>query len=301
MYTWNDLGYSLSPNNAGGSGTQVRSEVPGVWKAGWQALFFGLGVAGPVLYENNEVGQCGGYVDWICQAVAEQATLGYPSASTLEHVQQVSVGYYADRIRIPVLLSQGQHDSLFNLNEAVATYDQLRAQGNEVRMLWQSWGHTAGTPVAGELDTGTLEAGSADLRDSYQGRVYTDWMAHWLKDEPNDLGPAVRYFRDYAYEAAGRGRRRARRGHRGVRQRRRLPGRARRCRCRCPAAATLVRPGEPVEAGSAVFTATGGAPGTSTGEAVTGAAPPQQDAPGTAADWTTAALRRRSTSPASPS
>ena len=292
VYTWNDLGYSLSPNNAGGSGTQVRSEVPGVWKSGWQALFFTLGVAGPVIYRGNQAGACGGYPMWICQAVAEQATLGYPSASTVQHVKDVSVGYYADQIKIPVLLSQGQKDSLFNLNEAIATYDQLRAQGNTVRMVWQSWGHTQGTPVPGELNTGTLEPGSADLRDTVQGRIYTDWFAHWLKDQPTDLGPAVRYFRDWAYTApadptdkaaalaaASKAYGSAGRFPVGTALPLSLSG-----------GNALVGPKEKVAAGSASFASTGGTAPTSTGEAITGGSLPQQDAPGTAARWTGAPL-----------
>lgn len=140
-----------------------------MWKLGWHSLFFGLGVAAPVLGSTpplEDPTYCGGYTPWVCQAYVEQATLGSPSQSTIDHIKQVSTGYYIDKVKIPVLLSQGQADSLFNIHEAVATYDQLTAQGNEVRMLWQSWGHTAGTPVAGELDTGTLEPGTADLRDT---------------------------------------------------------------------------------------------------------------------------------------
>ena len=86
-YTWNDLAHSLSPNAAGGTGTSVTSEVPGIWKSAWQGLFFGLGVAAPVTNPENEAGTCGGYTPWICQAVAEQATLGYPSASTVAHTR----------------------------------------------------------------------------------------------------------------------------------------------------------------------------------------------------------------------
>ncbi|MFN2522945.1 MAG: alpha/beta hydrolase family protein, partial [Mycobacteriales bacterium] len=194
IYTWNDLGYSLSPNNAGhASSTDVSSTTPGIWKAGWQALFFGLGAGGNVLYPGSDPNTCGDYPLWICQAVAEEATLGYPSASTLAHVKQVSVSSYANKIRIPVLFSQGQKDSLFNLNEAIDTYSTLQAQGNTVRMVWQSWGHTSGTPVPGELDAGTLSPGSGHLTQSVQGRIFTDWMAHWLRDAPTDLGPAVRY------------------------------------------------------------------------------------------------------------
>lgn len=292
-YTWNDLGYSLSPNNAGGRGTQVRSEVPGVWKEGWQALFFGLGVAGPVINQGNELGTCGGYVPWICQAVAEQATLGFPSAATLEKVKGVSVGYYAEQVKVPVLLQQGQADSLFNLAEAAATYDQLRRQGNVVRMLWQSWGHTVGDPVPGELDTGTLEPGTARLTDTYQGRVITDWMARWLKDEPTDLGPAVRYFRDYAYTPpADPGDRAA-----ALRAATAAYGSAPSYPIGMPAPYALsggdaiVAPGQPVQPGSASFVSTGATPPTNSGEVVIAAArPPELDAPGTFARWTGAPL-----------
>ncbi|MBC7375733.1 MAG: ABC transporter ATP-binding protein [Frankiales bacterium] len=291
-YTWNDLGYSLTPNNAGGSGTRVTSEVPGVWKQGWQALFFGLGVAGPALYPGNEPGTCGGYAPWICQAVAEEATLGYPSAATLAKVKDVSVGYYAQKIKIPVLFSQGQRDSLFTIAEAVATYDQLRKQGNTVRMVWQSWGHTVGDPVAGELDTGTLAPGSARLTDTYQGRIITDWMAHWLKDAPTDLGPAVRYFRDYAYTAPTNTGDKAAALRAATAAYGSAPsypvGRA--TPFSLSAGTALVAPGRPVTAGRATFAATGGSAPTSTGEIITGTAPAQKaDAPGTFATWTGAA------------
>jgi hypothetical protein len=114
----------------------VNSEVPGIWKSAWQGLFFGLGVVAPVTNPDNEAGTCGGYTPWIHQAVAEQATLGYPSPETVAHTRDVSVGSYVSRIKVPVLLSQGQRDSLFTLNEVVATYDQLRRQGATVRMVW---------------------------------------------------------------------------------------------------------------------------------------------------------------------
>ncbi len=291
IYTWNDLGYSLSPNNGGGAGTQVRSETPGVWKEGWQALFFGLGVAGPVAYPGNEPGQCGGYVPWICQAVAEQATLGYPSATTLEHVKGVSVGYYAEKIKIPVLFSQGQQDSLFNINEAVATYEQLRRQGNTVRMVWQSWGHTAGTPVAGELDPGTLEPGSGSLAETVQGRVFTDWMAHWLKDAPTDLGPAVRYFRDYAYTAPADPTDVAASLAAATKAYASAPAYpvGRPTSLRLSGGDSLVTAGEAVKAGSTSFATAGGTAPTSTGEQVLSGTPPTaMDAPGTFAAWTSA-------------
>jgi predicted acyl esterase len=295
IYTWNDLGYSLAPNNAGQqSPTAVTSPTPGIWKSAWHSLFFGLGVAGPVVYPGNTPSTCGGYVQWVCRAYVDNASLSMPSQETLEHVAQNSVGFHLPDVKIPVLLSQGQKDSLFNLNEAIATYDALQAQGNEVRMVWQSWGHTDGRPVAGELATGTLEPGSADLRDTVQGRIFSDWMAHWLKDEPTDLGPAVRYFRDWAYTPP---------------QDQADPAAALQAASAAYASAdgypvgrstpfslsggdSLVAPGEPVEDGSARFLASGTTVPTNTGEVVFGPRPPQVDPPGTFAAWTSAPVEQ---------
>lgn len=292
-YTWNDLGYALSPNNAGGTGTQVTSDVPGIWKSAWQGLFFGLGVTAPVTNPENEPTTCGGYVPWICQAVAEEATLGYPSASTVGHTQDVSVASYAERIRIPVLLSQGQRDSLFNLNEAVATYDTLRRQGSTVRMVWQSWGHTSSEPVPGELDTGTLEPGTGALTATYQGRIVSDWMAHWLKDAKTDLGPAVRYFRDWQYTAPADPTDRA--GALAAATQAYAAADAypigTSTRYALSGGRALAAPGEPVLPGSATFVSTGSTVPTNTGEVVVDAAAlPALDPPGTFARWTGAPL-----------
>jgi predicted acyl esterase len=293
VYTWHDLGYSLAPNNAGqATDTGVTSATPGIWKSAWHSLFFGLGVAGPVIYRGNSGDGCGGYVPWVCQAYAENSTVGVPSQATLDRVADVSVGSYIDKIRIPVLLSQGQKDSLFNLNEAVATFTALQEQGTPARMVWQSWGHTSGDPVPGELDAGTTTPGTGNLLGTVQGRIFTDWMAHWLKDEPTDLGPAVRYFRDYAYEPpedpgdAEAAFRAVDKAYAGAG---RYPvGRA--TPLYLSGGSTLVDDADDVRAGSATFAATGTVPPTNTGEAVRGGGLPQHDAPGTSVRWTSAPL-----------
>ena len=72
---------------------------------------------------------------------------------TSTFARHASVSSYVDRIRIPTLLMQGENDTLFNLQEAAATYRALQAQGTPVKMVWQSWGHSGGgTPAPGELD-----------------------------------------------------------------------------------------------------------------------------------------------------
>ncbi len=293
IYTWNDLGYSLAPNN-GGPKSGVSTDTAGIWKAGWHSVFTGLGVAGPLTNQQNPATTCGGYAPWVCRSFVELVTQGYPSEQSRARQRQVSVASYLDKIKIPVLLSQGQADSLFNLNEAAATYQGLRAQGTPVRMLWQSWGHTVTTPVAGELDNGTLAPGSGRFLQTYQGKVFSDWFAHWLRDVPNDLGPSVRYFRDHAYVPPAAGATPAAQLAAATA----AYGTSTRYPVGSPVKALLsggsrlVPAGTPVAAGSASFVATSSVVPTNSGEAITGAAPPPLDAPGTVATWTTSALAK---------
>ena len=51
-----------------------------------------------------------------------------------------------EMVKEVLVLVQGQKDTLFNLNEAVATYRSLQAQKTPVKMIWQSWGHSDSTP-----------------------------------------------------------------------------------------------------------------------------------------------------------
>jgi ABC-2 type transport system ATP-binding protein len=121
-----------------------------------------------------------------------------------------------------------------------------------------------------------------------QGRIITDWMARWLKDEPTDLGPAVRYFRDYAYTAPSDPTDKAAALKSATAAYASAPGYpvGRATALRLSGGEALVGPGEPVEAGSAMFTSTGASAPTSSGEVITGSGPPQVDAPGTFARWT---------------
>jgi ABC-2 type transport system ATP-binding protein len=59
-------------------------------------------------------------------------------------------------------------------------------------MIWQSWGHSKGTPAPGELDMS-----AAGLHNTYLGRRFLAWFDHYLKDLPTQTGPAFAYFRDW--------------------------------------------------------------------------------------------------------
>ena len=184
LITWNDLSYSLAPNNTSlPSATSVSSRTPGTEKLDWTSLFFGLGIADGVegtvaTSDPTRLGPCPNFADQACVAKAQMDALGYPIDSTTAFARNASVTSYMSRIRIPTLLGQGQADTLFTLHEAAATYTALRAQHVPVKMIWQQWGHSHGA-LPGEFDLGKPDT-------NYEGRVITRWFDHYLKG----TGPA---------------------------------------------------------------------------------------------------------------
>ena len=193
--TWNDLQYSLAPNNTSFT-SGVTPGDPGTEKFIWSSLFFGVGIEdginGVSIDPSRMVG-CPNFRTEACDAKAQLDALGYPLPSTIDLTKQVSVAYYLNKIKIPTLLVQGEADTLFNLQEAVATYRALKAQGTTVKMIWQSWGHSQSTPAPGELDmTGTNLAGT------YEGSRIIGWFAHYLSNDGTaSTGPAFAYFRPW--------------------------------------------------------------------------------------------------------
>jgi ABC-2 type transport system ATP-binding protein len=97
-----------------------------------------------------------------------------------------------NKIKIPVLLIQGENDTLFNLNEAVATFSALRAQHTPVKMIWQSWGHSDSTPAPGEIDLS-----NPNPKTQYETQRVAAWFNHYLKGTSADTGPLFSYFRPW--------------------------------------------------------------------------------------------------------
>jgi ABC-2 type transport system ATP-binding protein len=191
--TWNDLSYSLAPNNTG-QVEGVTYGTPGVAKKDWIALFFGIGIADGLQNTTTDptrnVG-CPNFADQACLSAAQLQSVGYPDAATLALARHASVSSYISKIKIPTLLVQGEHDTLFNIQEAVATYRALQAQGTDVAMSWFSGGHS-GDAVAGDLDL----SGGVDA--SHQGRRWISWMDRYVRgDASAGAGPKFEYFRDW--------------------------------------------------------------------------------------------------------
>jgi ABC-2 type transport system ATP-binding protein len=201
LITWNDLRYSLAPNNTSfTTGTTYADTNPGTEKLGWTNLFFGLGIVdgveGATIDPTRVVG-CPNFVLEACAAKGTLDTLGYPTAQTFALTDRVSVGHYVDRVRVPTFLVQGENDTLFNLQEAVATYRALKQRGVPVSMAWQSWGHSGGAHGLSGAAPGELDLTGGHIEDTYLGLRIKNWFDHWLKGTHVSTGPEFAYFRDW--------------------------------------------------------------------------------------------------------
>lgn len=205
LITWNDLAYSLDPDNAVGQGSRT---VPGAFKWQWTNGFYLIGETQPLTVPNLDPTRinslsCLHFVTRACAIIRTLNSGSYPAEATadlLAYAHSVSPVSYLNRVKAPTLLVQGQADTLFNLNEATATYKTLKAQGTTAKMVWQSWGHSGGTtdPAVGELD---LSQG--DLESSYVGRRILAWLDRYLLQRKNtDTGPAFAYYRDWITDPA---------------------------------------------------------------------------------------------------
>lgn len=199
LITWNDLAYALAPNNTGAR-AGVTSDTPGVFKWQWTNGFYLIGEGQPLLNPSLDPSRfnrldCLHFAAQACETIRLLNSGRYPADRTramLDYARSVSPVSYLDRVKAPTLIVQGQADSLFNLNEATATYKTLKAQGTTAKMIWQSWGHSGGQ-VPGELDLG-----EGNLETSYVGRRVLAWFDRYLqKKADTDTGPEFSYYRSW--------------------------------------------------------------------------------------------------------
>lgn len=199
--TWNDLSYSLAPNDTDFD-RGVTSNSPGTEKFQWVSLFFGIGVAdtgsGTIGgQDQSHLGPCPNFADSACSIKAQMDATGYPDDAGIKVARHASVTNYMSQIKIPTFLAQGQVDTLFNLNESVATYNALRAQGTPVKLLWRSAGHSGGGLGASEDDEANPEAG-------YAGRAYVEWFDYYLRGIGDPPKLDFSYYRDWVKYPAGK-------------------------------------------------------------------------------------------------
>ena len=222
--TWNNLRYSLDPNNRVVPGDRTgfthTLNVQGVFKQEWTSLFFASGNTQPANGNGGcpEVKQasgdpveiagattCQGFYLAVCELYDQLTATGDSDAEGRRLVARASASTFLRDVDVPVLLVQGQSDTLFNLNDAASTFTALRRRSVPVGMIWNSGGH-GGYPSA----PGECEAYDGKVRTvRTMSRCYLPlrslgWMDHWLRHTRAGRGPAFTFFRDWArYDGSG--------------------------------------------------------------------------------------------------
>jgi X-Pro dipeptidyl-peptidase (S15 family)/X-Pro dipeptidyl-peptidase C-terminal non-catalytic domain len=191
--TWNDLSNSLAPNNAGPGDTAgtaktpSTTKTPGTTKLTWAGAFSGIGIFDGAEYAQQDpqrmVG-CPNFADFVCPALVSGGSTGYLQPGDAAKLRHASVADYLPRITIPVLLDQGEVDTLFTLNESITTYQALRRQHTPVALMWRYNGHSGGTASA---------AGAA-----YEAARIRAWFDHYLKGSNVSTGPGFAYYQDWS-------------------------------------------------------------------------------------------------------
>ena len=212
--TWNSLQFSLVPNNLIGDGGTFDLEhyEQGVFKSTWSTLFttvaatqpaMGNGGCDPVTQQTLYPGQapCPGFDPMVCPIFASLSTTGDVTAEHRAFVARSSVANFTDDVTVPVLLTQGQSDTLFTPVEATATFEALRAAGNDdVFMLWNWGGHGyAPRPGEGEPYSSAYDD-SPEAQEAFRATTYANrigrFFDHYLRGVGHP-GPRFSVFRDW--------------------------------------------------------------------------------------------------------
>jgi ABC-2 type transport system ATP-binding protein len=212
--TWNSLNYSLTPQHLGSEATLYDpTQPPGVVKYDWTTLFFLAGATGHnqcpavTLPPGQPAGACSGFPQDLCNAYLDTTINGVPSAQTQALLANSSPLSYLTPgsgptgtnghigLHVPTLLGQGQSDTLFNLDEAVATYRFLRSEGKPTALIWHEGGHGY-TDQPGEGDLFDSDQSNPDQK--YLPQRILAWFDRYLRGDTSvDPGRPFAYFQDW--------------------------------------------------------------------------------------------------------
>ncbi|MET8161110.1 alpha/beta fold hydrolase [Sphaerisporangium sp. NPDC005289] len=123
--------------------------------------------------------QCGRFLPAICDMYLQVAETGRATPAAVETLRRSSPISVPGKIRVPTLLIQGEHDSLFPLSHADANARAIAATGAPVQVAWFDGGHDGGD---GEPD--------------WVAERTIAWFGHWLKKDGTPLGDAFTVTRD---------------------------------------------------------------------------------------------------------
>jgi len=220
--TWNDLTYSLLPNDNNPNFVyDYSATAPGVEKFLWSDLFFADGNAQPADagntpatigysgWTNTNAGPthaagagtppsptCPGFPQLVCTENAISTAQGYPTQNIinwLRHASSVSElgGFSGTSGHFPpTMLLQGETDTLFNFGDAIANYNMWKARNRPVKLVFKLGGHSGGD-CCGEYN-------NTDPSKGYLTQLTLNWFDHYLKrDSSISTGPEVEYYKDW--------------------------------------------------------------------------------------------------------
>ncbi len=166
VITWNSLQSAFLPG--------------GVFKAQYASVFFAAGPGGV----------CARFVQRVCEAYQRLAQAGTPTAADRAVLAGSSPAGVIARITAPTLLIQGEDDTLFPLQESLATATALQARGVPVHLAWLEGGH----------DKPFGDTGDAQIRE-----LTRTWLARWLhRDTSVGTGPVFRWHRSTGGDGSAR-------------------------------------------------------------------------------------------------
>ena len=133
--TWNNLNQALFPQSS------LDLSEPGPFKKVWTGTFLSLATL-----QNPALGECGTLVEQWCSAYKNSVFNGRPSAQEIALLNSVSPSSVLSQISTPTLISHGQSDSLFPLNESLKTFSALSKGDNDLphSLIWHGGGHDGG-------------------------------------------------------------------------------------------------------------------------------------------------------------
>ena len=166
VITWNSLQNAFLPG--------------GVFKAQYASVFFAAGPAGV----------CARFTQRVCEAYQRLAQNVPPTAGDQAVLAASSPAGVVARITAPTLLIQGEDDTLFPLQESLATATALQARGVPVHLAWLEGGH----------DKPFGDKGDTQIRD-----LTRTWLSRWLRrDASVDTGPVFRWHRSTGGDGSAR-------------------------------------------------------------------------------------------------
>lgn len=155
--TWSNLEQSLLPQSA------LGVTESGAFKKIWAGTFFTA-----VTLQNAFLGECGSLSQNFCDSYQSAVLQGELSEVQRELLASISPINYARSIKAPTLLSQGQADSLFPLNESYQTAEAINSSNPEtpLSLIWHGGGHDGGNSQA-----------------DYLRAQYLQWLKKYLNNE----------------------------------------------------------------------------------------------------------------------